>query len=68
MTLAGTPPTMELAGIGAAELRAQYDIPIELNDAVVANVRFFQTDARPHMERWLGRAGWMPSADAFASE
>jgi membrane-bound lytic murein transglycosylase D len=46
----------ELAGISEDELRAKYDIPVELNDAVVAYIRFFQTDARPHFTKWLGRS------------
>ena len=46
----------ELAGISEAELRAKYDIPVELNDAVVAYVRFFQTDVRAHFEKWLSRS------------
>ena len=51
----------ELAGISAEELKAKYDIPMELNDAVVAYIRFFQTDAREHFAKWLGRAArWQP--------
>jgi len=46
----------ELAGIAEDELRAKYDIPVELNDAVVAYIRFFQTDARVHFTKWLGRS------------
>jgi membrane-bound lytic murein transglycosylase D len=46
----------ELLGISEQELRAKYDIPVELNDAVVAYVRFFQTDAREHFGRWLARS------------
>ena len=46
----------ELAGISEDELRAKYDIPVELNDAVVAYIRFFQTDARVHFTKWLGRS------------
>ncbi len=38
------------------ELRAKYDIPVELNDAVVAYIRFFQTDGRVHFTKWLGRS------------
>jgi membrane-bound lytic murein transglycosylase D len=38
-------------------LRAEYDIPIDVNPAVVAYVRFFQSPvARAHFVRWLGRA------------
>ncbi len=37
-------------------LQAEYDIPVEVNDAVLAYVRFFQTEpARSHFVRWLGR-------------
>ena len=46
----------ELLGISEDELRAKYDIPVELNDAVVAYIRFFQTDARVHFTKWLGRS------------
>ncbi|HEY2030222.1 MAG TPA: LysM peptidoglycan-binding domain-containing protein [Myxococcales bacterium] len=46
----------ELLGISEQELRAKYDIPVELNDAVVAYIRFFQTDAREHFARWLARS------------
>jgi len=46
----------ELLGISEEELRAKYDIPVELNDAVVAYIRFFQTDTREHFGRWLARS------------
>jgi membrane-bound lytic murein transglycosylase D len=46
----------ELVGISELELRAKYDIPVELNDAVVAYIRFFQTDAREHFAKWLSRS------------
>jgi membrane-bound lytic murein transglycosylase D len=46
----------ELLGISEDELRAKYDIPVELNDAVVAYIRFFQTDAREHFSKWLSRS------------
>jgi membrane-bound lytic murein transglycosylase D len=46
----------ELLGISEEELRAKYDIPVELNDAVVAYIRFFQTDARAPFGHWLGRS------------
>src|SRR2546423_1075941 len=46
----------ELLGISEEELRAKYDIPVELNDAVVAYIRFFQTDAREHFAKWLSRS------------
>jgi membrane-bound lytic murein transglycosylase D len=51
----------ELLGISEEELRSKYDIPVELNDAVVAYIRFFQTDTREHFSRWLARSGrYMP--------
>ncbi len=53
----GSARLAELAGISEAELRAKYDIPVELNDAVIAYVRFFQTDAREHFAHWLARSG-----------
>jgi len=38
-------------------LQAEYDIPIDVNDAVVAYVRFFQHPrVRKHFVKWLGRA------------
>jgi membrane-bound lytic murein transglycosylase D len=41
---------------GLARLQAKYDIPIDVNESVVAYVRFFQTEpARKHFLRWLGR-------------
>jgi membrane-bound lytic murein transglycosylase D len=40
-----------------AQLQAEYDIPIEVNDAVVRYIRFFQSRlARPHFVKWLGRS------------
>jgi membrane-bound lytic murein transglycosylase D len=37
-------------------LQAEYDIPMEVNEAVLAYVRFFQAEpARSHFVRWLGR-------------
>jgi len=43
-------------------LRAEFDIPLEVNDAVVAYVRFFQhPKVRPHFVRWLARSSrWLP--------
>jgi membrane-bound lytic murein transglycosylase D len=42
---------------GLAQLKAEYDIPIEVNEAVVAYVRFFQSPAaRAHFVKWLGRS------------
>jgi membrane-bound lytic murein transglycosylase D len=41
---------------GHLRLQAEYDIPIDVNEAVAAYVRFFQTEpARKHFVRWLGR-------------
>jgi membrane-bound lytic murein transglycosylase D len=38
-------------------LQAEYDIPMEVNEAVLAYIRFFQTEpARHHFVRWLSRA------------
>ncbi|HZZ83872.1 MAG TPA: LysM peptidoglycan-binding domain-containing protein [Anaeromyxobacteraceae bacterium] len=38
-------------------LQAEYDIPIEVNDAVVSYIRFFQQPLpRSHFVRWLGRS------------
>lgn len=40
----------------ADQLRAEYDIPIDVNDAVVKYVRFFQSpEVRPLFARWLSR-------------
>ncbi len=40
-----------------ATLQAEYDIPIDVNPAVVAYVRFFQSPmVRPHFVKWLGRS------------
>jgi membrane-bound lytic murein transglycosylase D len=40
-----------------AQLQAEYDIPVEVNEAVVRYVRFFQSRvARPHFVKWLGRS------------
>ncbi len=40
-----------------AQLQAEYDIPIEVNEAVVQYVRFFQSRAaRAHFVKWLGRS------------
>jgi membrane-bound lytic murein transglycosylase D len=52
----GSVSLAELTGISEQELRAKYDIPVELNDAVVAYIRLFQTDAREHFARWLSRS------------
>lgn len=40
-----------------AQLKAEYDIPIDVNEAVVGYIRFFQSRAvRPHFVKWLGRS------------
>jgi membrane-bound lytic murein transglycosylase D len=40
-----------------ATLQAEYDIPIEVNPAVVQYIRFFQSSImRPHFLKWLGRS------------
>jgi len=41
---------------GLLRLQAKYDIPIDVNESVVAYIRFFQAEpARRHFVRWLGR-------------
>ncbi|MFO0585718.1 MAG: LysM peptidoglycan-binding domain-containing protein [Anaeromyxobacter sp.] len=43
--------------VDLATLRARYDIPIDVNDAVVSYIRFFQSQAaRKHFVKWLGRS------------
>ncbi len=38
-------------------LQAEYDIPLEVNESVVAYIRFFQSEpARKHFVRWLARS------------
>jgi membrane-bound lytic murein transglycosylase D len=40
-----------------AQLQAEYDIPIDVNEAVVDYIRFFQSRAaRGHFVKWLGRS------------
>lgn len=40
-----------------ARLQAEYDIPVEVNEAVVAYIRFFQSPLmRGHFVKWLGRS------------
>ncbi len=40
-----------------AQLQAEYDIPIDVNEAVVQYIRFFQSPvARKHFVKWLGRS------------
>jgi len=43
--------------VDLATLRSQYDIPIDVNEAVLSYIRFFQSPAaRPHFVKWLGRS------------
>jgi len=43
--------------IDLATLRSRYDIPIDVNAAVVSYIRFFQSrGARSHFVKWLGRS------------
>lgn len=61
-----TPPPSEARGRvalipeldhGLEQLQAEYDIPIDVNDAVVSYIRFFQSRlVRPHFVKWLGRS------------
>src|SRR6266542_4362538 len=38
-------------------LQTEYDIPVDINDQVIAYVRFFQAPlVRPHFVKWLGRS------------
>jgi membrane-bound lytic murein transglycosylase D len=38
-------------------LRSRYDIPIDVNEAVISYIRFFQSSAaRSHFVKWLGRS------------
>ena len=40
-----------------ATLQSEYDIPIDINPAVVAYIHFFQSPlVRPHFVKWLGRS------------
>ena len=60
--VAGAISLPELTGLSSEELSAKYDIPVELNDAVISYIRFFQTDAREPFSRWLGRSTrWLPT-------
>jgi membrane-bound lytic murein transglycosylase D len=55
--VAGRIPALPELDHDLRRLQAEYDIPIEVNDAVVAYVRFFQhPKVRKHFVRWLGRA------------
>jgi membrane-bound lytic murein transglycosylase D len=49
-------PLLPQLPMGLARLQARYDIPIDVNESVVAYIRFFQAEpARKHFVRWLGR-------------
>ncbi len=53
---AGTIALLPEVGHDLRRLQAEYDIPIEVNEAVVQYVRFFQTPVvRKHFVKWLGR-------------
>jgi membrane-bound lytic murein transglycosylase D len=53
---AGSIPLFPEIDHDLATLRAEYDIPIDANEAVRAYVRFFQLEpARKHFVKWLGR-------------
>jgi membrane-bound lytic murein transglycosylase D len=53
---AGRIPLLPEIAHDLARLQAEYDIPIEVNEAVAAYVRFFQAEpARKHFVRWLSR-------------
>ncbi|HQR30094.1 MAG TPA: LysM peptidoglycan-binding domain-containing protein [Anaeromyxobacteraceae bacterium] len=53
---AGTIALLPEVGHDLRRLQAEYDIPIDVNEAVVQYVRFFQTPVvRKHFVKWLGR-------------
>lgn len=53
---AGSIALLPEVGHDLRRLQAEYDIPIDVNEAVVAYVRFFQTPVvRKHFVKWLGR-------------
>jgi len=53
---AGSIALLPEIGHDLRRLQAEYDIPIEVNEAVVAYIRFFQTPVvRKHFVKWLGR-------------
>lgn len=59
----------ELGGIDLAELKARYDIPIELNDEVLSYIRFFQGNGRKWFSRWLARSHrWIPVLQPILAE
>jgi len=55
--LAGRIPGLPEIDHDLRRLQAEFDIPIEVNEAVIAYVRFFQhPKVRKHFVKWLGRA------------
>jgi membrane-bound lytic murein transglycosylase D len=49
-------PLLPEIDLGLAQLQAEFDIPIEVNEAVAQWVRFFQgPQIRPHFVKWLSR-------------
>lgn len=53
---AGSIALLPEIGHDLRRLQAEYDIPIDVNEAVVEYVRFFQAPAvRKHFVKWLGR-------------
>jgi membrane-bound lytic murein transglycosylase D len=53
---AGSIALLPEIGHDLQRLQAEYDIPIDLNESVVAYVRFFQSPGvRKHFVKWLGR-------------
>ncbi|MEI7705530.1 MAG: transglycosylase SLT domain-containing protein, partial [Deltaproteobacteria bacterium] len=53
---AGSIAMLPEIGHDLRRLQAEYDIPIDVNEAVVQYVRFFQTPGvRKHFVKWLGR-------------
>jgi len=53
---AGSIAMLPEIGHDLRRLQAEYDIPIDMNEAVVSYVRFFQSPGvRKHFVKWLGR-------------
>jgi membrane-bound lytic murein transglycosylase D len=51
----------ELGGLDLAALKAEYDIPVELNGIVLEYIRFFQGPGRKWYTHWLERSKrWVP--------
>jgi len=54
---AGRIPLIPELDHDVARLQAEYDIPMDVNEAVVGFIRFFQSpQVRPHFVKWLGRS------------